>query len=126
VIGLLAAATLSAQALPPEEAARADRLSEGLRCVVCQNQSIADSDAPLARDMRRLVEARVAAGDTDREVEDHLVARYGEYVLLSPRKEGRNLVLWTAPLLALLAGGAAFAELARRGRDVPFEEGEEA
>lgn len=123
MIGLLATGTLAASAaLTPPQAERAEALSETLRCVVCQNQSIADSDAGLAVDMRRLVEQRVAAGDSDTEVRAYLVDRYGEYVLLAPRKNARNLFLWTGPLIALAAGGVAFWTLARKGADVPFEE----
>jgi cytochrome c-type biogenesis protein CcmH len=89
----------------PAQEARARALSRELRCMVCQNQSIDDSDAPLARDLRLLVRERIAAGATDRQVIDFLVARYGEFVLLKPRVEGHTLILWLVPPLAL-AGGA--------------------
>ena len=91
----------------PAKEARARELSRELRCMVCQNQSIDDSDAPLARDLRLLVRERIAAGDSDRQVIDFLVARYGEYVLLKPRFEGQTLLLWLLTPLAL--GGGAFA-----------------
>ena len=91
----------------PAQEARARNLSRELRCMVCQNQSIDDSDAPLARDLRLLVRERIAAGLTDQQVMDFLVARYGEFVLLKPRVEGRTLVLWLIPPLALIAGGIA-------------------
>ena len=83
---------------------RARQLSRGLRCVVCQNQSIDDSDADMARDMRVLVRERLEAGDTDAEVSDHLVARYGEYVLMRPRLGIHTLALWAAPVLFLVGG----------------------
>jgi cytochrome c-type biogenesis protein CcmH len=83
---------------------RARDISAGLRCLVCQNQSIDDSDADLARDLRILVRERLVAGDSDAEVEQYLVDRYGEYVLLNPRLNNHTLILWiTAPLL--LASG---------------------
>lgn len=84
--------------------ARARHLSQELRCMVCQNQSIDDSDAPLAHDLRVLVRDRLKAGDSDTQVLDFLVARYGEFVLLKPRFELRTLLLWGLPPLALLAG----------------------
>lgn len=91
----------------PAQEARARALSRELRCMVCQNQSIDDSDAPLARDLRLLVRERIAAGATDGQVIDFLVARYGEFVLLKPRVEGHTLILWLVPPLALLGGGFA-------------------
>lgn len=84
---------------------RARDLSLGLRCLVCQNQSIDDSNAPLAKDLRLLVRDRLKAGDSDGEVIDYVVARYGEFVLLRPRFSWRTLALWLGPFL-LLAGGA--------------------
>lgn len=87
--------------------ARARNLSRELRCMVCQNQSIDDSDAPLARDLRLLVRERIAAGNTDQQVMDYLVARYGEFVLLKPRVEGQTLILWLIPPLVLAGGGLA-------------------
>src|SRR3954453_10038873 len=83
---------------------RARHLSQELRCMVCQNQSIDDSDAPLAHDLRVLVRDRLNAGDNDTQVLDFLVARYGEFVLLKPRLEARTLLLWGLPPLALVAG----------------------
>ncbi len=84
--------------------ARARKLSAELRCLVCQNQSIDDSNAPLARDLRVLVRERLQAGDGDGEILDYVVARYGEFVLLRPRFSVSTLILWLAPVL-LLAGG---------------------
>ncbi|MFU1476630.1 cytochrome c-type biogenesis protein CcmH [Roseovarius sp. C7] len=97
--------------------ARARDISEGLRCLVCRNESIDESNASLARDLRLLVRERLLAGDSDTEVVDFIVARYGEYVLLEPRKDGANLVLWWAgPGMLLLA--ALVAALYVRGRRV--------
>src|SRR3954453_4271373 len=91
----------------PAREARARGLSRELRCMVCQNQSIDDSEAPLARDLRLLVRERIAAGDSDAQVIDFLVARYGEFVLLKPRFESHTLLLWLLPPFALLGGGLA-------------------
>ncbi len=84
---------------------RARALSQNLRCMVCQNQSIDDSDAPLARDLRLLVRERLKAGDSDSQVLDFLVVRYGEFVLLRPRFAWHTAVLWMAPAAVLLIGG---------------------
>jgi cytochrome c-type biogenesis protein CcmH len=81
---------------------------------VCQNQSIDDSDAPLARDLRLLVRERIAGGDSDRQVIDFLVARYGEFVLLKPRLSPHTLLLWLLPPLALAGGGLALWYYSRR------------
>lgn len=88
----------------PKQEARARDISTGLRCLVCQNQSIDDSDAPLARDLRLLVRERIKAGDTNDEVIDYVVARYGDFVLLQPPFKLTTLVLWLAPILVLLGG----------------------
>jgi cytochrome c-type biogenesis protein CcmH len=101
----------------PAKEARARELSRELRCMVCQNQSIDDSEAPLARDLRLLVRERIAAGDSDTQVMDFLVARYGEFVLLKPRFESHTLLLWLLPPLALVGGGLAlWAHQRRRTR----------
>lgn len=84
---------------------RARKLSAGLRCMVCQNQSIDDSDAELARDLRVLVRERLVAGATDEEVIDYVVSRYGEFVLLQPRVSARNAILWATPVVLLVIGG---------------------
>ena len=91
----------------PAKEVRARDLSRELRCMVCQNQSIDDSDAPLARDLRLLVRERIAAGDSDGQVIDFLAARYGEFVLLKPRLKPQTLLLWLLPPLALAGGGLA-------------------
>ena len=98
----------------PAKEARARNLSRELRCMVCQNQSIDDSEAPLARDLRLLVRERIAAGDSDAQVVDFLVARYGEFVLLKPRFEPQTLLLWLVPPLVFLVGGAALWVNTRR------------
>jgi cytochrome c-type biogenesis protein CcmH len=99
----------------PAREARARDLSRELRCMVCQNQSIDDSDAPLARDLRLLVRERIASGDSDSQVIDFLVARYGEFVLLKPRFNSHTLLLWLLPPLALAGGGLAlWANMRRR------------
>ncbi len=83
---------------------RARQISSGLRCLVCQNQSIDDSDAPLAKDLRILVRERLTAGDNDGAVIDFVVARYGDFVLLRPPMNARTIALWTAPFLIVLFG----------------------
>jgi cytochrome c-type biogenesis protein CcmH len=109
------------QAVQPDEImsdagkeARARDLSRELRCMVCQNQSIDDSEAPLARDLRLLVRERIAAGDSDAQVIDFLVARYGEFVLLKPRLNSHTWLLWFLTPLALGAGGLALWVHGRR------------
>jgi cytochrome c-type biogenesis protein CcmH len=98
----------------PANESRARDLSRELRCMVCQNQSIDDSEAPLARDLRLLVRERIAAGDSDAQVIDFLVARYGEFVLLKPRLKPHTLLLWLMPPLALAGGGLALWTYGRR------------
>ncbi|EFO30567.1 cytoChrome c-type biogenesis protein CcmH [Roseibium sp. TrichSKD4] len=93
---------------------RARGLSANLRCMVCQNQSIDDSDAPLAKDLRVLVRERLVAGDSDDEVIDYLVDRYGEFVLLKPRLGTHTLILWAAAPIALIAGVIGIAMAIRR------------
>jgi len=115
------AGTSAAYAVQPDEImsdpakeSRARDLSRELRCMVCQNQSIDDSEAPLARDLRLLVRERIAAGDTDAQVLDFLVARYGEFVLLKPRFEPQTYLLWLLSPLALAGGGFALWVFNRR------------
>jgi len=100
----------------PKLETRARGLSHQLRCMVCQNQSIDDSDAPLAHDLRVLVRERLKAGDSDPQVIDFLVARYGEFVLLKPRFEWHTVPLWLAPIAILLIGGAVLVVAVRRRR----------
>ena len=108
---LLLASTASAFAVLPEEMlkdvaleTRARNISQGLRCLVCQNQSIDDSDASLARDLRIIVRERLLAGDNDPQVVDFVVKRYGNYVLLKPPFQADTLLLWLLPFLLMLVG----------------------
>lgn len=103
----------------PALEARARALSAQLRCMVCQNQSIDDSNAELAKDLRVLVRERLVNGDSDEAVIDYVVSRYGEFVLLKPRFEAKTLLLWGTPVLLLLAGGIAMIMAARRRTGVP-------
>ena len=99
----------------PELEARAREISSGLRCLVCRNESIDDSNAELAGDLRVLVRERLLAGDSNEEVVNYIVDRYGEYVLLKPRAGGSNLVLWLAgPAMLLLGAGIGFVFVRRR------------
>lgn len=95
---------------------RARSISKGLRCVVCQNQSIDDSDAQLARDLRILVRNRIVAGDSDTAVIDYVVSRYGDFVLLKPPVKGVTLVLWFGPIFFTLAGLIGLILFFRRQR----------
>jgi cytochrome c-type biogenesis protein CcmH len=119
-LALLGAAPLRAvqvdEILPdPALESRARAISHDLRCMVCQNQSIDDSEAPLARDLRLLVRERLKAGDSDTQVVDFMVARYGEFVLLKPRLSWHTAILWAAPLSILIVGlfGVGFSVLRR-------------
>ncbi len=89
--------------------------------MVCQNQSIDDSNADLAKDLRLLVRERLKRGDTDEQVFDYLVSRYGEFVLLKPRLSARTYILWGTPVVLILIGGMALVLLARQRRTVPAE-----
>jgi cytochrome c-type biogenesis protein CcmH len=124
VLALIAALLFSASAfaVQPNEVLkdpalerRAREISAGLRCLVCQNQSIDDSDAQLAKDLRLLVRERLVAGDTNDQVESFLVQRYGEFVLLKPAFGAHTLLLWLTPALVLILGGiGAYAAMRRR------------
>ena len=103
----------------PALEARARAISQEIRCVVCQNQSIDDSNAEIAHDLRVIVRERLLAGDTDRQVKDYLTARYGDYLLLDPPFRAKTLVLWLGPALILLIGIAVIAGAARKRRPVP-------
>lgn len=113
------------QLADPAQEARARHLSSELRCLVCQNQSIDDSDASLAVDLRRIVRERIVAGDSDQAIRDFLVARYGEFVLLKPPLSFQTLLLWSLPGIALLLGAGAAFSLFRRGRRAAGAEGDE-
>jgi cytochrome c-type biogenesis protein CcmH len=130
IVALVLLAAPAAYAVQPDEImsdpvkeARARDLSRELRCMVCQNQSIDDSDAPLARDLRLLVRERIAAGDSNSQVLDFLVARYGDFVLLKPRFERQTMLLWLLAPLLLAGGGFALWRQNRRraqaGAEVP-------
>lgn len=107
----------SEQLKDPAQEARARALSSELRCLVCQNQSIDDSDASLAQDLRRLVRERITAGDNDSQIRSFLVARYGEFVLLKPPVNAETYLLWALPGVALLLGAGAAWKLFRRRRE---------
>jgi len=130
MIGLLLSFVMlgTALAVQPDEMlkdpvleSRARDLSRELRCMVCQNQSIDDSEAPLARDLRLLVRERLTKGDTDQQALDFLVSRYGEFVLLKPRLEPHTLFLWGLPPAALIIGTIALFMMSRRRYAVPAE-----
>jgi cytochrome c-type biogenesis protein CcmH len=139
-LALIAAATLAlagtARAVTPDEQladpkleARARALSQELRCVVCQNQSIDDSAAPLAHDLRMILRERLAAGDSDKQAVDYLVRRYGDFVLLRPPFQADTVALWLGPLAVLLLGGAGVGLYVRgrsRGADMPLSAADEA
>ncbi|MGO8070092.1 cytochrome c-type biogenesis protein CcmH [Rhizobium leguminosarum] len=103
----------------PALEARARALSAELRCMVCQNQSIDDSNADLAKDLRLLVRERITDGDSDEAVLTYIVSRYGEFVLLKPRVSMKTVLLWGAPVLLVLAGGLSLLVFARRSAGKP-------
>ena len=121
MFALCVVAAGSARAVQPDEVlsdpaleSRARAISEGLRCLVCQNQSIDDSEAPLAKDLRVLVRERLKAGDSDQQIVDFIVARYGEFVLLKPRFERQTVLLWFATPAVFLAAILLIASAYRR------------
>ena len=117
IAGPVAAVLPEEQLADPALEARAREISRELRCVVCQNQSIDDSDAPLAADLRAIVRERLTAGDTNEEAIAFIVARYGSFVLLKPPLDLETILLWSAPLLVLIPGGMGIAlYLRRRGQ----------
>ena len=123
ILGFLLAAT-PVFAVQPDEVlpdaaleSRAREISRDLRCPVCQGENIDDSNAPISRDLRLLVRERLLEGDSNDEVIDHIVARYGEFVLFNPRASGSGLILWLAgPAMLLAGGGLAFAMTRRRAK----------
>lgn len=129
ILSIMLAASTAAIAVQPDEQlddsaleARAREISRDIRCVVCQSENIDDSNAPLARDLRLLVRERLLEGDSDKEVTDFLVARYGDYVLLKPRVQTNTLLLWGAPLIAAVAAAAgllAALDGAKRRKKAP-------
>ena len=116
---MAAAADPSERLGDPRLETHARRLFREFRCIVCQNESIDDSEAELAHDLRRIIRQQVAQGRTDAQIKAFLVERYGEFILLEPRFSVGNAVLWLSPLLIVLAGGALFA--LRLGRPVALE-----
>jgi cytochrome c-type biogenesis protein CcmH len=121
IAALVLAGASSAWAVQPDEIlsdpaleGRARALSRELRCMVCQNQSIDDSDASLARDLRIIVRERLTAGDSDAQVLEFLTSRYGEFVLLKPSLSWHNALLWLAPLIVLIVGAGGLVLALRR------------
>ena len=113
---MLVAALALAQAPDPALDARLRNLESELRCLVCQNQTLADSDASLAGDLRREVRALAVAGKSDGEIKDYLVARYGDFILYNPPVKSSTWLLWFGPLLLLVAGGCVWLAIIRRRR----------
>ena len=105
----------------PELQARYEHIIEDVRCLKCQNQSIKDSNAFLAGDLRREIRRMLTEGKTDDEIYDFLVARYGEFALYRPRMSGKTLILWIAPILLLLAGGFVLVNILRRRMAMPID-----
>lgn len=120
IIGLLAALSLAAQASEPmtfddpQQEERFRQLTTELRCLVCQNQTLSDSDALLAQDLRREIHGMIMAGRTDAEIKEFMVARYGDFVLYRPPVQSNTLLLWATPLLLLLIGAAIIVRSVRR------------
>ena len=128
VFALLAAFTSTALAIDTDKAfddpklqARYEHIIEEVRCLKCQNQSIKDSNAFLAGDLRREIRRMLSEGKSDEEIYDFLVARYGEFALYRPRMSGKTLVLWIAPLVLLLAGGVVLVNILRRRMAMPVD-----
>jgi cytochrome c-type biogenesis protein CcmH len=127
ILSLLLILAVPLHAVQPDEVlsdpaleSRAREISKGLRCLVCRNESIDDSNAGLARDLRLLVRERLVKGDTDEQAVTFIVDRYGEYVLLKPRATGSNMVLWlTGPLLLILGGWIGVVFVRRRAAASP-------
>jgi cytochrome c-type biogenesis protein CcmH len=116
VVNFAFAVTVDPQLADPKLEARAKDISRELRCLVCQNQSIEDSGAPLARDLRIIVRERILAGDNDAQVKDYVVARYGDWVLLRPPFNARTLLLWIGPVVLLVTAVAGLGLYYRRTR----------
>jgi cytochrome c-type biogenesis protein CcmH len=106
----------------PALQARFERITKDLRCVVCQNESVADSNASLADDLRRQVREMLVAGKTDQEIFDFMTARYGEFVLYNPPLEGKTYLIWGAPFLLLLAGAGIVYRILRVRSRMPLDE----
>jgi cytochrome c-type biogenesis protein CcmH len=123
VIAVSPLPALGADAVPTDKdgvaAARAVRLGEKLRCLVCQNQTIEDSNAELAQDLRRQIREQIAAGKSDAEIIDYMVARYGDFVLYQPPVKPTTVLLWAGPALLMFGGFVALARTIRRRRAEP-------
>jgi len=138
LLGILLAVGMATSALAigpdevlkdPAQEARARHIGQALRCLVCQNQSIDDSEAALARDLRIIVRERIQAGDSDQAVVDYVVSRYGEFVLLRPPVKPQTWLLWFGPALLIVGAGTAIVWRARRKRSIveaPLSPDEEA
>ena len=109
----------------PVQQATYERITSEVRCLVCQNQTIADSTAPLAADLRRQIHAQIAAGQTEEEIKLYLLARYGDFVLYRPRFKPSTAVLWLAPALLLLLGGFTLRRIILRRATLPVPADEE-
>lgn len=112
----------SAELADPEQQALYEQITAEVRCLVCQNQTIADSTAPLAADLRREIRRMIEAGQAEGEIKDFLVDRYGGFVLYKPRFQSWNILLWVAPLVLLLVGLFAVARFARNRAALPIDE----
>jgi len=129
MIAALASVSLSAGAIDPTEAmedpgmqAMYEDITDEVRCLVCQNQTIADSTAPLAADLRREIRRMIQEGQSENEIKDFLVERYGGFVLYTPRFQSWNIALWLAPVALLVIGLAAVVRFARNRADLPIDE----
>lgn len=127
VLATCGSCAIAGEAIPtaadPAVEPRVARLSELLRCLVCQNQTIADSHAELANDLRREIRAQIAAGRSDREILDFMVARYGDFVLYRPPVKASTMVLWAGPFVLLLGGAFGLARHLRRHGAAAFDDG---
>ncbi|MEJ2140217.1 MAG: cytochrome c-type biogenesis protein CcmH [Gammaproteobacteria bacterium] len=106
----------------PEQQAMFESIANEVRCLVCQNQTIADSTAPLAADLRREIKRMVVEGQSEAEIKDFLVERYGDFVLYKPRFRSWNLLLWVAPAIFLIIGAVAMINIVRRRTQLPIDE----
>jgi cytochrome c-type biogenesis protein CcmH len=124
---VLAGTALAIDAVPafddPVQQARYERINRELRCLQCQNQTIADSDAPLAADLRREVHAMMQAGRTDAEIRQFMLDRYGDFVLYRPRMSAANFLLWAAPVLLLAIGSFVALRFIRRRTAETYDDG---
>lgn len=122
-LALVANAIDTTDELPdPQQQAVYERITHDVRCLVCQNQTIADSTAPLAADLRREIRRMIVAGKSELEIKDFLVDRYGGFVLYKPLFRSWNIILWVAPLILLLVGALTLVRIARRRAELPIDE----